>query len=339
VAETKLPIAADTGGEAHCRPCLPRVLTTDLAGRTEHTHMDLSRIKAYGISRTRKAWFTNPARSIAWRLMLPYFQGLAAEIDHRLETETTARARTALGSDVIAGVREAGPVQPDRMLFDGFDVEVMRALVPLCRWVHSIDLGNGQISPGLWGKNPEIMGANIDFRNKQVLDIGCWDGLHSFLAEDRGASVIFATDVISARSYNEFPTFHLAHKLRSSSAKYYSDLSVYDLSLLQKADFDVVIFTGVYYHLRDPLRALDSIRSVMKTNGTILIEGAISKQEGCHANFYHDKLFCGDPTNWWIPSVECLEQWVISSGFAIVNSYPGGGHLENQRHIILATAT
>src|SRR5258706_9098642 len=44
------------------------------------TFMDLDRIKTYGISGTRKAWITNPVRSIAWRLMLPYFQGIADEI-------------------------------------------------------------------------------------------------------------------------------------------------------------------------------------------------------------------------------------------------------------------
>ena len=226
-----------------------------------------------------------------------------------------------------------------RLGVDGFDRELLRALVPLCRWVHSIDLGNGQISPGLWGGSPEAMAADIDFSNKQVLDIGCWDGLYSFHAEEKGASDVFATDLCSARSYNEFPTFQLARRLRSSKARYYSNLSVYDLSLLQKTDFDIVIFTGVYYHLRDPLRALDSIRSVMQPGGLTLIEGAILKQDGCHANFYHDKSFCGDPTNWWVPSVECLEQWVKSSGFDIVRSSPGGGHLENQRHIILAKAT
>ncbi len=216
-----------------------------------------------------RAWVTNPARSIAWRVMLPFFQGLVTEMGDRQPTEMANRPRNLLPNRVWPEIDPVAGLEPDRMLFDGFDAEFLRSLVPLCQWVHSIDLGNGQVSPGLWGTNPEILLAGLDFSDKNVLDIGCWDGLYSFHAEEKGASTIYATDLISARSYSEFPTFHLAHKLRSSKAKYYSNLSVYDLSKIQKTAFDVVIFAGVYYHLRDPLRALDSIRSVMKTNGTV----------------------------------------------------------------------
>jgi FkbM family methyltransferase len=57
--------------------------------------MDLGRIRAYGWSRTRKAWVTNPLRGMLWRLLLPFFQGMAAEIERRqseLRGETQAIA-------------------------------------------------------------------------------------------------------------------------------------------------------------------------------------------------------------------------------------------------------
>ncbi len=47
--------------------------------------MDLGRIKARGISTTRKAWLTNPLRSLVWRLLVPYFEGTSVEIDQRLQ--------------------------------------------------------------------------------------------------------------------------------------------------------------------------------------------------------------------------------------------------------------
>jgi predicted nicotinamide N-methyase len=34
----------------------------------------------------------------------------------------------------------------------------------------------------------------VDFAGKTVLDIGCWDGQWSFLAENRGAARLLATD-------------------------------------------------------------------------------------------------------------------------------------------------
>ena len=62
--------------------------------------MDLGRIKARGISTTRKAWLTNPLRSLVWRLLVPYFKGplrqetltsgsaFAAEDGQRFQRET-----------------------------------------------------------------------------------------------------------------------------------------------------------------------------------------------------------------------------------------------------------
>lgn len=47
-------------------------------------------------------------------------------------------------------------------------------------WIHSIDLGEGIVTPGKWGPpNPLLVDVfdRLDFRGKKVLDIGCWDGL------------------------------------------------------------------------------------------------------------------------------------------------------------------
>ena len=95
------------------------------------------------------------------------------------------------------------------------------------KWAHSFKVGGSVVTPGLWGApNPLIVSAldDVDFKGKKVLDIGCWDGLWSFMAEDRGASEIYATDDLSQRPLNQYPTFHLAHQLRGSKAKYFGDV-------------------------------------------------------------------------------------------------------------------
>jgi tRNA (mo5U34)-methyltransferase len=92
------------------------------------------------------------------------------------------------------------------------DLERLRQAVSALTWVHSIDLGNRIITPGIWGKpQPLIMRAfdDIDFRGRKVLDVGCWDGLWSFEAEKRGAAEVWATDDISQRSYSNQETFAL----------------------------------------------------------------------------------------------------------------------------------
>src|SRR5262245_19550631 len=78
----------------------------------------------------------------------------------------------------------------------------LRRRVAALKWVHSIDLGGGVVTPGAWGPPaPQIVRAldSIDFRGRRVLDIGCWDGLWSFEAERRGAAEVYATDFVPHR--------------------------------------------------------------------------------------------------------------------------------------------
>lgn len=194
------------------------------------------------------------------------------------------------------------------------------AQVATLNWVHRIDLGNGVSTPGRWGEpNPCLMRAldAVDFRGKKVLDIGCWDGLYSFEAEKRGAAEIYATDLVSQRDFVDHPTFTLAAKILGSRATYHPNVSVYDVEKLGVDGFDVVIYAGIYYHLKDPLRSFAKLRRVMKDGGTIIVEGAAIDSEDCHARFSYREPYLGDHSNWWIPTVGCLREWVECSFLAV----------------------
>jgi len=189
------------------------------------------------------------------------------------------------------------------------------------QWAHSIDLGDGVVTPGKWGPpNPALIAAydRIDFRDKKVLDIGCWDGLWSFEAEKRGASAVYATDDVSQRSFAEQPTFALAHDALRSQVKYLPNLSVYDVRSLGVDDFDVVVFSGVYYHLRHPLLALAILRQITATGGVIIVEGpVIDNVKDAFAAFYYRETFADDVSNWWVPTLRCLREWIESCYFEI----------------------
>jgi tRNA (mo5U34)-methyltransferase len=250
-------------------------------------------------------------------------------------------------------------------------------------WAHTIDLGNGVVTPGQWGNhNPVLWKAieDIDFRGKKVLDIGCWDGLWSFEAEKRGAAEVYATDLITHRN-NQHRTFEFAHHVLNSKAKYHPRLSVYDVESLGVTDFDVVIFAGVYYHLKDPVRALCTLRRVMKEGAILIVEGAVidldrsepeatipavnpqgrlrhhlrkllrldtpppaappqsSIPNDCFARFYYRNAFVFDNSNWWVPTIPCLRQWVECNFFEIDRDHGkwnAGG--ENMRCTLSARA-
>jgi tRNA (mo5U34)-methyltransferase len=239
------------------------------------------------------------------------------------------------------------PVKEETMATATVDSrEELAARVKSLKWAHQIDLGDGLVTPGEWGgHSPSLWKAisDIDFGGKKVLDVGCWDGLWSFEAERRGAAEVYATDLISQQSF-QLPTFELAHAALKSRVRYYPDLSVYDLERLGVGDFDVVIFAGVYYHLKDPLRALSTLRRVMKEGARIIVEGAVidaeperpglgpslrrllrgrrrARGDDCYARFYYHNAYAADDSNWWVPTVPCLLQWVECNYFAVQKQY------------------
>jgi tRNA (mo5U34)-methyltransferase len=217
-------------------------------------------------------------------------------------------------------------------------------------WNHTIDLGGGVKTDGHkkaesdWPYYDAI--GDIDFRGKKVLDIGCNDGLWSFEAERRGAAEVYATDLVSQVNPRRDPCFRLAHKILGSKVRYFPDLSVYDLDRLDVRDFDVVLYFGVYYHLKNPLLSFTRIRQVMKEGGMLVAEGHVTADPGAVARFYYRKHGAGDRSNWWFPSIPCLREWVECSFFDIVQEFAfpqfyGRGpepEVDSGRHIIKARA-
>jgi tRNA (mo5U34)-methyltransferase len=199
----------------------------------------------------------------------------------------------------------------------------LEARVNALSWVHRIDLGHGIVTPGTWTTPKLILEAfaNMDFAGAKVLDIGCWDGLWSFEAEKRGAHEVYATDLLSQR-HGTSETLLLAREALGSHIRYYPSLSVYDIDSLGVCDFDIVLFSGVYYHLKHPLKALAGIRKTMASGGTLLIEGEVLRgPRTSYARFFYHDSFHSDFSNWWVPTLPCLRDWVQSSYFEIQREY------------------
>jgi tRNA (mo5U34)-methyltransferase len=193
------------------------------------------------------------------------------------------------------------------------------------KWFHQIDLGNGLITPGNHPPSQVILRSfdTLDFRGKRVLDVGCWDGLWSFEAERRGAASVQATDDVSQRWGSGAPTLHTAREILQSKIEYQPDVSVYDLpARFSPRRFDIVIFTGVYYHLKNPLLALARLRQVLETGGHLIIEGdIIANRRRSYAAFWYREWWNRDRSNWWVPTIRCLHEWVECSRFIVRHEF------------------
>ena len=121
---------------------------------------------------------------------------------------------------------------------------------------------------------------NIDFEDKRVIDIGCRDGLFSFEAEKLGASEVIGIDNNISKGAVEFliPFF-------KSNIKMYEE-NLFNLTPELYGLFDIVMFPGTLYHLRYPFWALKTVRNILKPEGVILLETAISYDQSSHAMLY-----------------------------------------------------
>ncbi len=194
--------------------------------------------------------------------------------------------------------------------------ELVRRALALPAWFHTIELDDGVTTPGVWGEQHHIREAldRVDFRDARVLDVGCLDGRWTFEAERRGAAEVYATDLLSqVVDPGRAEYFEIAAEILGSRARYDPNLSVYDVARLGVRDFDVVLFLGVFYHLKSPLLALARLRQIMREGATIVVEGQVIHDEVSYARFFYGQAFYGDRSNWWIPSIACLTEWLESS--------------------------
>ena len=149
-------------------------------------------------------------------------------------------------------------------------------------WYHEFDFGDGlrakvntpdaQSHRALWRFIQSEL-DKVEFSQKSVLDIGCWDGYWSFYAERRNAARVLATDD-SGQNWAGSAGFNLAKELFKSSVESNLSLSVYDLQSLGKK-FDIILCLGVFYHLYDALYAFAQIRHCCHPNTIVIFEGDV----------------------------------------------------------------
>ena len=224
--------------------------------------------------------------------------------------------------------------------------ELARRISELGNWFHNIDLHGVPTAPDHFlGDYPQVKWKQIssalpaDLSGMSVLDIGCNGGFYSLQLKRRGASRVLGVDVDN-QYLNQARFAAQVLDLEVELEK----RSVYDVDNIE-GQFDLVLFMGVFYHLRYPLYALDKI--IKKVRGKLvfqtMVRGALTSPElNDDYHFWNKEIFsrpdfpvmhfiekkyAGDPTNWWIPNHGAVEAMLRSSGLEIV------GHPEDETWI------
>lgn len=218
--------------------------------------------------------------------------------------------------------------------------EKIRSLSP---WFHNIILPGGEhTAPDHpLGNFPsykwDLISPHLpaDMTGLHVLDIGCNAGFYSIEMARRGAEV-FAADIDEkyleqARWVAE--VFGLNHMIS------FHRLQIYDLVKVDM-QFDVVLFMGVFYHLRYPLLGIDILSE--KAAGLLIFQSLslgdeeehppvddiklrerdILQKKGWPAMAFIENKFMKDPTNWWVPNASAIKAMFRTAGFGFLHS-PG----------------
>lgn len=195
-----------------------------------------------------------------------------------------------------------------------------------------MDLGGGLRTVGIHDPLTRLplLGLPESLAGLSVLDVGAWDGFFAFECERRGAARVVAADYFSwhGPGWGTKAGFEMAREALGSRVEDV-DVDVMDLAPERIGTFDLVLFLGVLYHLRDPLGALERVASV--TRGTTILETVVDCVGVSRpvVAFYPGQELNNDPTNWWGPNPAAVIGMLQAVGFSraeMITSLPNPVH-------------
>lgn len=202
-------------------------------------------------------------------------------------------------------------------------------------WGHTIQIGTFHKKGLLGDAYLRIAGAldawgwwPQDLTGATVADVGCYTGGLSLYLASRHPATVHAIDEIPEHiAQCEFlASLYAADNIKTHTA------SIYQLTeIIPEHSLDLVLVSGVLYHLSDMLVGLHILHRLLKPGGTLIIESnGVNDPQHSYANF--GRFYAG---MWWQPTGLCISDMCEFMEFenAEVRFY------ETSRCLARATAT
>lgn len=188
------------------------------------------------------------------------------------------------------------------------------------RWYYSVELEPGHFTRGFDFKN--IAPARtcldaVDVKGRSVVDLSTMEGMFATLLAKRGA-VVTATDTIDSTprvnllkaahnvSFKYIPHLPLDDQatflFRYQTSTSYSPLKPLKASMATPYGYDIVLSSGVMYHVLSPLHYIMQLRRLVKLGGLVVIETAcaINDEIEMHHDFRQDSFVYGGSCSWFV---------------------------------------
>jgi len=202
-------------------------------------------------------------------------------------------------------------------------------------WYHSIDLGHGVVTPGIFDHRPFLSDYHLpeNFKDMRVLDVATYDGFWAFEFERQGAAEVVAMDIgtwkeidipprIRAEASKEMldketgSGFHIARDILGSRVQR-KIMNVYDLSPELMGKFDFVFCGDLLLHLMNPMKALQNIHSVV-SGYAYIIDVFIPEYGEDDSNAILRYTGGTNRMVWWRFGLGCLKKMIKDAGFTEV---------------------
>lgn len=208
-------------------------------------------------------------------------------------------------------------------------------------WYHTLELPNQVVTPGAYDHRSLVphYGIPDDLAGVRVLDVASADGFWALEFERRGAEVTSvdvrtlteidlprtAIELVADRDPIDLPSesnFALARRALNSKVQVVHS-NVYDIGPQQLGMFDLVHTGDLLHHLRDPVLALERMRSVCRGRFLLsdVFDPAIDTRESGPGL---TRYLGGSAVLWWAPALSTLTQMVSDVGFVgveVVTTY------------------
>jgi 2-polyprenyl-3-methyl-5-hydroxy-6-metoxy-1,4-benzoquinol methylase len=202
-------------------------------------------------------------------------------------------------------------------------INELKAKANRIRWFNAFDFGafqaRGREAPGEPYFNGSLFGtfdllASLDLRGLNCIDIGSGSGLVAIGMKELGASYVAAADAIP------HPAFDVAMEITGHRI----DLRMTSATELARHRdwihaFDVVVCSGLLYHLWNPFELVVVARKLLKSNGIFILQSLCVTDDRAAALYLNtERNVNGDPTTYFVPGVSAMTGMLKAACFDII---------------------
>jgi tRNA (mo5U34)-methyltransferase len=145
-----------------------------------------------------------------------------------------------------------------------------------------------------------------DMQGKTFLDVGCWEGERCVEALQRGARRSVGIDLCTSETLRRNVEEHGFE---------FVQMDIFSEKFWELEDFDVVLCSGVLYHVENVLSLLFRLRKTARE--LLVLETAATRlyDDESIMVFYPATGAERWPSRWWTPNARCLTDMLLTCGF------------------------